>query len=377
MDDRDLAAAVDAAGIAGAVALIGGRDGTRYHRAFGKANAITGTPMTQDAVFQIASMTKALTSVAAMQLVEQGRLMLDDPIGSILPDLGAAQVISGFDENDKPILRAPATPVTLRHLLTHTSGLGYDFISPVQLKARSGNAPEPGSLASIRTPLLFDPGTAWEYGVSTDWVGLAVEAVSGQTLGAYFAEHITGPLGMTATGFFDAASTPANAASIHARTPDGLMPVPMVLGDGEYNNGGGGLSSTGDDYMRFLRMLLNGGSLEGTRILAAETVADMCRNQVGSIAAGRMGSTMPEFAPPYDPFPGMDCGWGLGFLINPVTGPYGRSPGSLAWAGIFNCYYWFDPAKDVIGIFLAQLMPFGDPGVLGATAALERMAYRD
>jgi CubicO group peptidase (beta-lactamase class C family) len=374
-DDSDFAAAYPASGLAGMVGLIGGRDGTRYMRAFGHSNAATGTTMEPDTLFQIASMTKAITSVAAMQLVEAGKLSLDAPIGDVLPALADAQVISGFGEGDAPILRPAARPITLRHLLTHTSGLGYDFVSVDQIRARQGVAPAAGSIASITTPLLFDPGERWEYGVSTDWIGLAVEAVSGQTLGAYFADHICGPLGMVDTGFYTADAMPANAASIHVRTPGGLMPIPVNLGGGEFNSGGGGLSSTGADYMRFLRMLLNGGTLDGATILSPATVADMFRNQIGTLPAGRMGSANPELAPPYDPFPGMDCGWGLGFLINPVSGPNGRAPGSLAWAGIFNTYYWVDPARDVIGIFLSQLMPFGDAGALAAAGALERMAY--
>lgn len=374
-NDSDFAAAFPASGLAGMVGLIGGRDGTRYARAFGHSNAMNGTAMAADSVFQIASMTKAITSVAAMQLVEAGKLSLDAPIGDVVPALADAQVISGFGEGDAPILRPAARPITLRHLLTHTSGLGYDFVSVDQLRARQGAAPAPGTIASITTPLLFDPGERWEYGVSTDWIGLAVEAVSGQTLGAYFADHICGPLGMVDTAFHTADTMPANAASIHVRSPAGLMAIPVNLGGGDFNSGGGGLSSTGADYMRFLRMILNNGTLDGATILSPATVADMTRNQVGGLPAGRMGSANPELAPPYDPFPGMDCGWGLGFLINPVPGPNGRAAGSLAWAGIFNTYYWVDPASDVIGIFLSQLMPFGDAGALAAAGALERMAY--
>lgn len=375
MSGERFAAAVAASGLAGAVGLIGDKSGTTFSHATGVRSVESGAAMTTDTLFQIASMTKAVTSVAAMQLVEQGRLSLDAPIGDLLPDLANPQVIAGFDDAGAPILRPATKAVTLRHLLTHTSGMGYDFISIDQLRARAGVMPEPGSLASIKTPLIFEPGERWEYGVNTDWAGLAVEAVSGQTLGDYFAAHVTGPLGMDDTAFRPDPFSDPRMASIHTRTPDGLVTVPMALGGGEFNQGGGGLSTSGADYMRFLRMVLNGGALDGVTLLKPETVAELCRNQISGFPAGRMGSTMPEFAPPYDPFPGMECGWSLAFLINPEPGPYGRSAGSLAWAGIFNSYYWIDPAKDVIGIFLSQHMPFGDAGALAAAGELERIAY--
>ena len=363
------------ANLPGAVGMIVDRDGVRYAEALGQADAVGGVAMARDTLFQIASMTKALTSVAAMQLVEQGRLGLDEDIGTVLPDLANPQVLTGFDESGAPSLRAAAGPVTLRHLLTHTAGLGYFFIHPEVLRYFAATGmPEPGSLASIRMPLMFDPGTRWEYSVGTDWTGLAVEAVTGMKLGDYLARHVLGPLGMTATEFRP--SWPAAAAQVHLRNEGGGYKLnPAVLGGGEFQMGGGGLSGTADDYARFVRMMLRGGELDGQRLLKEETVAEMSRNQVGTLRAGYMGSVMPDFAPPFDTFPDQHTGWGLGFLINPEQGPNGRSPGSLAWAGIFNSYYWIDPAKGVGGVFMSQLSPFGDPGALACFGALERMAY--
>ncbi len=368
-------AAFAEANLPGAVGMIVDRDGVRYAEALGQADAVGGVAMARDTLFQIASMTKALTSVAAMQLVEQGRLGLDEDIGSVLPDLANPQVLTGFDESGAPSLRAAAGPVTLRHLLTHTAGLGYFFIHPEVLRYFAATGmPEPGSLASIRMPLMFDPGTRWEYSVGTDWTGLAVEAVTGMKLGDYLARHVLGPLGMTSTAFRPV--WPADAAQVHVRTPDGTFKLnPAVLGGGEFQMGGGGLSATAEDYARFVRMMLRSGELDGQRLLKEETVAEMSRNQVGTLRAGYMGSVMPDFAPPFDTFPDQHTGWGLGFLINPEQGPNGRSPGSLAWAGIFNSYYWIDPAKGVGGVFMSQLSPFGDPGALACFGALERMAY--
>ena len=368
-------AAVAAANIPGAVGMIVDPDGVRFACAVGEADAVGHEPMREDTLFQIASMTKAVTSVAAMQLVEQGRLSLDSDIGAVVPDLANPQVMLGTGPDGKPQLRAAKGPITLRHLLTHTAGLGYFFIHPEVLGWYAATGmPEPGSLNSIRMPLMFDPGESWEYSVATDWVGQAVEAVTGQALGDYFAEHVTGPLGMNATSF--RAAMPADAAKVHVRAEDGGWTInPAVLGGGEFQMGGGGLSSTAGDYARFVRMLLRGGELDGARILNVETIAEMTRNQVAPLRAGKMGSAMPEFAAPYDTFPDQHTGWGLGFLINPEPGPHGRSPGSLAWAGIFNSYYWFDPAKQVGGVFMSQIAPFGDPGALAAFGALEEMAY--
>ena len=358
-----------------AVGMIVDRDGVRFAQALGVTDVGDPAPVSVDTPFQIASMTKALVSVAALQLVEQGRLGLDDPIGGVLPDLADPQVLTGFDAEGQPQMRPAVRPITLRHLLTHTAGLGYFFVHPPVLRYFSAvGMPAPGSIASIRMPLMFDPGDSWEYSVAIDWVGLAVEAVTGTALGDYLAAHVFSPLGMTATGFYD--SLPAKAARVHARDAGGgLKVLPTFLGGGEYHNGGGGLVGTAADYARFVRAMLRGGELDGNRVLAAQTVADMGRNQIGALRAGFMGSAIPHLAQPYDTFPDQHTTWGLGFLINPEQGPNGRSAGSLAWAGIFNSYYWIDPNAGVGGVFMSQLSPFGDPGALECFAALERTAY--
>ncbi|RDV02979.1 class A beta-lactamase-related serine hydrolase [Sphingorhabdus pulchriflava] len=362
-------------GLPGAVALIADRDGVRLIEAFGHADATSSAPMEVDTVFQIASMTKAIVSAGAMQLVESGALDLDAPIGDLLPQLADPQVLTGFSDSGEPQLRPASRPITLRHLLTHTAGLGYFFIRPEVLRYFAATGmPAPGSLASIQMPLLFDPGENWEYSVATDWVGLAVEAASGKRLGQYLQSNLLDPLGMSSTAFLDA--LPDDAAKVHARTSEGDLAIqPMFLGGGEFEMGGGGLSSTAHDYGRFVRMMLRGGELDGHRVLAEATVAEMARNQVAPLRAGFMGSAMPDLAQPYDTFPDQHTGWGLGFLINPEQGPNGRAPGSLAWAGIFNSYYWIDPANGVGGVMMSQLTPFGDAGALGFFGALERTAY--
>lgn len=375
MSRQALEKAFAESGLPGAVALVADRDGVRFVEAFGHADVTTGVEMEVDTVFQIASMTKAIVSAGAMQLVESGKLDLDAPIGDLLPQLANPQVLTGFSDSDEPQLRPASRPITLRHLLTHTAGLGYFFIRPEVLRYFAATGmPAPGSLASIQMPLLFDPGENWEYSVATDWVGLAVEAASGKRLGEYLQSNLLDPLGMSSTAFLNA--LPDDAAKVHARTPEGGLAVqPMFLGGGEFEMGGGGLSSTAHDYGRFVRMILRGGELDGNRVLAEATVAEMARNQVAPLRAGFMGSAMPDLAQPYDTFPDQHTGWGLGFLINPEQGPNGRSPNSLAWAGIFNSYYWIDPANGVGGVMMSQLAPFGDAGALGFFGELERTAY--
>ncbi len=375
IDDTELSRAITEARLPGAACMIVDRDGVRYSRSYGFADALTGTPMEMDTICQVASMTKALVSVGAMQLVEAGRIELDSPIGQVLPELADPQVLAGFDENGAPILRPAARPITLRHLLTHTSGLGYAFVQPEVLRYyRAVGVPAPGSKAGITMPLLFDPGDDWAYGVSTDWAGLAIEAVTGTDLQTYLDRHVFMPLGLRNTAFCD--TLPAGAAKVHTRANDGGFALsPLYLGGGEFHGGGGGLTSTAEDYARFLQMMLRGGELDGNRLLQTETVAAMSRNQIGSIRAGAMPTAMPDFAAPYDTFPDQHTVWGFGFLINPEPIEGRRSAGSLCWAGIFNSYYWIDPATGVAGVFMCQLAPFGDPGALGAFAALERLAY--
>jgi len=377
--DRELEAAIVSGRVPGAVALVTGREETLYCRAFGEADATTGVPMREDTIFQIASMTKAVTSAAALQLVERGLIDLHAPIGRLVPELAAPQVLEGFDDAGKPLLRPARREITLHHLLTHTSGISYSFVSAELLRWQTETGhPQMNTRAGLAVPLVFEVGERWEYGLGTDWTGLVVEAVTGLTLGDWLAAELTGPLGMNQTRFRAREEMPADAAKIHARLPGGgFATVPMNLGSGEFHSGGGGLSSTAPDYARFLRMVLNEGELDGVRVLKPESVAEMKRDALAAEIdqAGVLRSAQPQISADFDPLPGMRAGWSHGgFLINPETGPAGRSPGSLHWAGIFNTYFWIDPARERGGILMAQVTPFADPGVLGAWTALERMA---
>jgi methyl acetate hydrolase len=335
--------------------------------------------MSPDTVVWIASMTKPVAAVAAMQLVESGVLDLDSPAGDLVPYLDEVRVVDGPVSEGPPALRPPKQAVTLRHLLTHTAGFGYDFTDPrlAQLVAgTSGAAPAPGSRASYEMPLLFDPGERWLYGTSIDWAGQVVEAATGERLDSYLQREVFDPLGMTDTGFRLDAERRARCATMSARTPTGLAPIPFELPeDPEMTFAGGGLYSTVADYLKFVRMLLGHGTLGGRRLLRAETVATMAENHIGELDAGTWRSANPALSNDVEFYPGMPNHWGLSFLINTETTPEGRSPGSLAWGGLANTYFWIDIARQVGGVFATQVLPFFDQPALEVFRTLERAAY--
>ena len=379
--DAVLRRAVEAGDVPGVVATAATDRGVFYEGAFGQRDIAGGSAMTCDAIFRIASMTKAVTSVAAMQLVEAGKLDLDQPIGGVMPELAAPHVLVGFDVTGKPRLRPARRPITLRHLLTHTAGFGYEMLNSELIRyIHRTDTPSisTGKLASLRLPLLFDPGERWQYGINIDWVGLAVEAASGKTLDVYFREHIFDPLGMTNTEFAPTPEQTSRLVRVHKRETDGSL-EPIVLdsppANPEFWAGGGGLYSTGGDYLTFLRMVLGQGRFGGARLLRPETVAAMASNQTGDLEAGVMRTAMPERTNDFALFPGMRCHWGLGWMITPQPGPNGRSPGSLTWGGIFNSYYWIDPVKRVAGVIMTQFLPFADPRALALSGAFERAVY--
>jgi methyl acetate hydrolase len=379
-NDAVLRRAAEAKEVPGVVAMAASDKGIFYEGAFGTRDLAKGPEMTLDTIFRLASMTKAVTSVAAMQLVEQGRLQLDHPIGNVLPELSAPQVLEGFDDSGAPRLRPAKRPITLRLLLTHTAGFGYEFLNADLIryvKVSGTPSTSNGKLASLRLPLVFDPGDRWEYGINIDWVGRAIEAVGGQPLEVYFRDKIFAPLGMSDTDYVISTAQQARLVGAHQRKPDGsLEPIPVPDPPWrEFWSGGGGLYSTGRDYLVFLQMLMHQGSFNGARLLRPETVALMGQNQIGDISAGVAKTAMPLRSNDFDFFPGIPCKWGLGYMINTQPGPNGRSAGSLTWAGIYNTYYWLDPQKRVAGIILTQLLPFADHQTLKLYGEFEAAVY--
>src|SRR3989442_13092357 len=379
--DGVLRQAVDAKEVPGVVAMAATDKGLLYEGAFGVRALDQSTAMTRDTVFRIASMTKAVTSVAAMQLVEQGKLRCEHTVPIIDPAPGSPQVLEGFDAAGAPKLRPDKRPITLRHLLTHTAGFRYEVWAPntVRYVKASGMPSTPsGKVASLRMPLVFDPGDKWEYGVNTDWVGRLVEAISGQPLDVYFREKIFAPLGMKDSGYVTSDEQRSRQARVHQRQADGtLAPQPLETPfTPEFWSGGGPLYSTARDYLTFLQMLLHGGSFNGARLLRGETVALMGKNHTGDIPAGIMKTTTPARSNDVDLFPGAPIRWGLGYMLNMEPGPNGRSAGTVSWGGIFNTYYWLDPAKRVTGLIMTQILPFADTPALKRYGQFEPRVYQ-
>ena len=379
--DEVLRSAVDRGDVPGVVAIAATREGPVYQGGFGRRALPDGAAMTPDTVFWIASMTKAVTSAAAMQLVEQRRLTLDGPIAGVLPELAAPQVLEGFDATGEPRLRPARGPVTLRHLITHTAGFVYDIWN-----ADMGRYMEqrgiPGIItcenAALALPLTFDPGDKWDYGINIDWVGKAVERVSGQKLGDYFAEHLFGPLGMKDTGFKLTPDRRARLTGIHARGEDGaLTPIPFEIPqDPEFEMGGGGLYGIAADYLMFARLFLDQGrAAGGAQVLKPETVRLMAQNAIGDLNVQPLKTAAPASSNDAEFFPGMVKKWGLGFMISTAQVAGRRSPGSLAWAGLGNTYFWIDPAKGVAGVILMQLFPFADAEALAVFDRFEKAVY--
>ena len=231
--------------------------------------------------------------------------------------------------------------------------------------------------AALSTPLTFDPGERWDYGISIDWAGKAVEAVSGKRLDSYLRDRIFAPLGMVDTSFALRADQRARLAAMHARGADGtLQAIPFELPqEPEFFMGGGGLYGTARDYLRFLNMILGGGTVDGVQILKRETVREMTQNNIGGITVETLKTAMPALSNDANLFPGMVQNWGLSFCINTEQGPHGRSPGSLAWAGLANTYFWADPLRNVAGTIMTQTLPFADAKVLDLFGRLERGIY--
>jgi methyl acetate hydrolase len=378
--DALLRQATDAADVPGVIATATTRDSTIYEGAFGIRTLGQDTAMTMDTVVWIASMTKALTGTAAMQMVEQGKLDLDSPASRWVPELADAKVLTGWD-NDQPITRPPKRPITLRHLLTHTAGFSYElWNTDIQKYQKVMGVPGIISCtnAALRTPLLFDPGERWDYGINIDWAGKMVEAVSGKRLGAYFQENLFDPLGMNSTAFKITPEMRARLAKIHQRGPDGSFAVTEIEipQNPEFEMGGGGLYSTAGDYLKFVRMILNDGTGNGNRVLKPETVALMSRNAMGNTKVVMLKTAIPPLTNDAEFFPGMPKNWGLSFMINEQTAPTGRSAGSLAWAGLANSYFWIDRKKGVGGVYLTQVLPFVDEKALPLFYAFEKSVYQ-
>jgi CubicO group peptidase (beta-lactamase class C family) len=376
--DKVLQDAVDSGAVPNAVAIAADRNGVIYEGAAGPRVAGESEPVTVDTHFRIMSMTKMVATVAALQQMEKGDLDLDATVESYCPEFADVQVLDGWD-GDTPKLRAPASKATVKHLITHTSGLAYWFWNAdiVRWEAATGTPNVlSGSNVVFGAPMVADPGTQLVYGINTDWLGKVVEAASGVTLDVAIKEGITGPLGMNETSFRMNDDQRSTSVPVHLKGEDGTWaPSEIELNqEPEYWAGGHGLHSTPRDYLKFQRALLDGGEFEGNRILSEATVAAAFQNQIGDL-------DFPESIPTADPAttfsfnPGPGYKWGLGLLLNTEDVPGMRRAGSGAWAGLLNTHFWVDPTAGVTGAIYTQFLPFVPEEAMTMYADFEKGIY--
>ena len=358
--------------VPGVVAMVTDRNGNIYEGAAGVRSEGGTSPMTLDTTFAIFSTTKAITATAVLQLVEEGKLDLDAPAERYAPDIGTLQVIEGIGKDGEPKLRAPRSKPTTRQLLTHSGGFGYDFFNEhYKALAESGRQPSviTASKAALMTPLLFDPGTRWEYGTNIDWAGQVVEGITGKRLGEVFKTRIFEPLGMTDMTFHINDKIRARLATMHARGPDGsLTPMEFELpAEPEVHFGGHGLYGTVGDYMKFIRMWLNDGAGPNGRVLKAETVQMAVKRHLDvKLKVTMLPGVIPSLSNDAEFFPGVPKSWSLPFMINDEAAPTGRPAGGQGWAGLANLFYWIDRQNGFGGYWATQILPFGDvPSFVG------------
>ncbi len=357
--------------VPGVVVAVVGKDGSLYHEAFGVSSTLKRTPMAKDTIFNMASMTKPITSVAIMMLVDEGKLRLDDEVATYLPTYKNPLVISRFNEADASYQTRPAKrPITIRHLLTHTSGIGYGFANPMLTKIM-----EKTGKTELELPLLFDPGESWAYGASTRLLGSVVEAISGQALDVFLTSRILQPLGMHDTSYLVPTTKYARVVAVNARGTDGAFverPMPATLP--ATVQGDGGLYGTAGDYGLFLRMLLNRGALAGTRILSEKSARAMLDSHTGRVVVQPQESANLALSRNFPVGAGADH-WGLGFQLTAGQARNRRSRGSGTWAGIFNTHFFIDPTREIGVVVMMQTLPFYDEASMRVYAGVEDAVY--
>ncbi len=364
----------------GVAAMVADQSNTLYQSAFGFVDLEKQKELRVDDVFFIASMTKIITALACVQLIEQGELELEDDASAIVPKM-VTKVLTGFDASGQPMLREPKRRVTVRHLLTHTSGQTTDlwnadsirYIEAMKLPPVPGCRPE-----AFMTPLVFDPGDGWEYGVGSDWVGQIVEKVSGQRLDDYFMQHIFDPIGMDETSFILSPAQRAKLVPVQIRQPDGSFKQSgfEVSQNPEMFMGGAGLYGTVPNYIKFLQMFLNDGRAQGGQVMRPETVKLFTANHIGAMEWPGMKTAIPAMSADVDLLPGTPKRWSLGALRNEVDVPGRRKAGSQFWAGLSNSYFWFDRTSKLAGVTASAYFPFADPAAVEAFDTLERDSYK-
>ena len=368
-----LKGATDRGDVPGVVVAVVDKNGVLYNEAFGQSSTLSKKAMTKDTIFNMASMTKPVTSIAIMMLVDEGKLKIDDDVAKYLPKYKSPLVISKFNEADASYETRPAKrPITIRHLLTHTSGIGYGFSSPTLTKIMAKT-----KQTELDLPLLFDPGESWAYGASTRVLGHVVEAISGQKIDVFLQSRILGPLGMNDTSYLVPTTKYSRVVAVNARGTDGKFeerPMPATLP--ATVQGDGGLYGTASDYGLFLRMLLNRGTLNGKRILSEASVKTIFENQMGNVVVQPQESANQSLSRNFPLGAGKDR-WGLGFQLAAEKQANRRTPGSGTWAGIFNTHFFIDPSREIGVIVMMQTLPFYDDASMKVYAGVEEAVYRN
>jgi len=372
--DRLFQSAVDAREIPGVVAAVTNQERIVYLKAFGKQDAAKGVPMSTGTVFRIASMTKPVTSVGVMMLVEQGKLRLDEAAGDYVPSIKGREVIATFNEKDATFTTRPAAhPITIRQLLAHTSGLAYSFTSEIALALQRKDGTDNRDM-----PLLFEPGTKWNYSPATAILGAIVEKVAGESLEDFDQARIFRPLGMADTSYLLPPEKAARLVTVHQRDSTGLTENPNPAKYVPSARGDGGLVSTAADYSAFLQMLLNEGSWHGSRLLKPESVRLMISNQIGSLNVERMPAVLPRTSAAFPLGAGKDK-FGLGFQIAMTDGAatHERAAGSYTWAGINNTHFWVDPKNGIGVVMMTQVLPFYNATSMDVMKRFEHLIYEN
>lgn len=368
--DAVLSQAVEEGAVPGVVGLVTGRDSVLYRGAFGVMDAAGAVPMRPDAMFNIASMTKPITSVGVMILVERGEVSLDDAVSTYLPELAGREVLVSVDStNSRVVTRPPTRPITVRDLLRHTAGFGYTFSSPELLAwTRVSGLPQ------LQQPLLHDPGERWTYGSSTWFLGELIEAVSGESLDRFLDSRIFTPLGMGDTSFDTPAGAVDRRVSFYRRESGSLRGRPRAPSYQAQIRGDAGLISTADDYARFMQLILGDGEGGNIRLLSPEGIEEMTRDQLPGITVLQQPDAQPGTSRPFPLGAGQD-GFGLGFQVDAAENPTPRPPGSLSWAGLQNTHFWIDRENGLGVVLLTQLLPFYDDLVIDMLTSFERTLY--
>ena len=368
-----LKGATDRGDVPGVVVAVVNKDGSLYNEAFGKSRTLTNTPAMKDTIFNMASMTKPVTSVAIMMLVDEGKLTLDDEVAKYVPKWKDPLVIAKFNEADSSFETRPAKrAITIRHLLTHTSGIGYGFSSPMLTKIMQKTGK-----TELDSPLLFDPGESWAYGASTRVLGHVVEAISGQKIDAFLESRILGPLGMRDTSYLMPPTKYSRVVAVNRRGADGTFveqPVPATIP--AQVQGDGGLYGTASDYGLFLRMLLNRGKLGNTRILSEKSAKTMLESHTGTVVVQPQESANQALSRNF-PLGALKDRWGLGFQLAAEKQSNRRTPGSGTWAGIFNTHFFIDPSREIGVAVMMQTLPFYDEASMKVYAGVEEAVYKN